>query len=85
MTQSELAAAIARDAGLTPQQASAALVVALRTVQAALARGDSVALMGFGTFEVHAYPRKPGDKEWTGRRPAFRPGAALRRAVSAPE
>ena len=81
-TKTELTAAIADETGLTRKQAAAALDTALHLIQAALARGDNVSLIGFGTFEVHAYRSSPGDSARTGGRPAFRPGAPFRAAIT---
>ena len=81
VTGSELASAIANETRLPPGEAAAALQAALRRIQAALARGEAVQLLGFGTFEVQARSAPGGHGPWTGRVPAFRPGASLRRAV----
>ena len=81
--KTDLTAAIAAETGLTQQQSAAALGAALRLIQAAVARGERVALVGFGTFEIHAYSAPGGHGPWTGRAPAFRPGEPFRRAVHA--
>ena len=52
MSKQELINAIANDAKLTKVQAKAALAAALNAVGEALAKGDKVALIGFGTFSV---------------------------------
>ncbi|MBD5255207.1 MAG: HU family DNA-binding protein [Barnesiella sp.] len=52
MNKTELINAIAEKAGLTKVQAKAALEAAVNTVSEQLAKGDKVALIGFGTFSV---------------------------------
>ncbi len=52
MNKTELINAIAEKAGLTKVQAKAALEAAINTVSEQLAKGDKVALIGFGTFSV---------------------------------
>ena len=52
MNKNELVAAIAEKAGLTKVQAKAALDATVESVTKALAKGDKVALIGFGTFAV---------------------------------
>ena len=52
MNKTDLVNAIAEKAELTKVQAKAALEAALCAVGGALAKGDKVALIGFGTFAV---------------------------------
>ncbi|MBR3565061.1 MAG: HU family DNA-binding protein [Paludibacteraceae bacterium] len=52
MNKTELVAAIAEKAGLTKVDAKKALDGALDAIKEALKKGDSVALIGFGTFAV---------------------------------
>ncbi len=52
MSKQELINAIANEAKLTKVQAKAALAATLNAVGEALAKGDKVALIGFGTFAV---------------------------------
>ncbi len=52
MNKSELVAAIAEKAGLTKAQSKAALEATVDAIAEALAKGDKVALVGFGTFAV---------------------------------
>ena len=52
MNKNELVAAIAEKAGLSKVQAKAALDAAVEAVTDALAKGDKVSLIGFGTFAV---------------------------------
>ena len=52
MNKTELIQAIAEKANLTKVQAKAALDASLDAVAGALKKGDKVALIGFGTFQV---------------------------------
>ena len=52
MNKSELIDAIAADAGLSKADAGKALDATLSAVTGALKGGDSVSLVGFGTFQV---------------------------------
>lgn len=52
MNKTELINAIAEKAGITKVQAKAALEATISTVSEQLAKGDKVALIGFGTFAV---------------------------------
>ncbi len=52
MNRTDLVNAIAEDAKLSKQDASNALKAALNAITGALANGDKIALVGFGTFSV---------------------------------
>ncbi|MBP5498459.1 MAG: HU family DNA-binding protein [Muribaculaceae bacterium] len=52
MNKTELVNAIAAEAKLTKKDAKAALEATLGAVSKSLAKGDKVALIGFGTFSV---------------------------------
>ncbi len=52
MNKTELIQAIAEKANLTKVQAKAALEATLEAVEGTLKKGDKVALIGFGTFQV---------------------------------
>lgn len=52
MNKNELVAAIAEKAGLTKVDAKSALDATVAAVTEALAKGDKVSLIGFGTFSV---------------------------------
>jgi DNA-binding protein HU-beta len=69
MTKSELVDAIASGAGLSKSDAASALQATLDAVESALKSGDSVSLIGFGTFSVvkrsarmGRNPQKPGEQ-----------------------
>ncbi len=60
MNKTELINAIAEKAGLTKTQAKAALDAIINTVSEQLAKGDKVALIGFGTFAVSEKTARKG-------------------------
>ena len=60
MNKNELVAAIAEKAGLTKVQAKAALDATVESVTKALAKGATVALIGFGTFSTSVRPARQG-------------------------
>ncbi len=90
MNKAELVAAVAEKAGLTKKDAAAALDAIVETVSASLARGDSVQLVGFGTFKVQNTAARTGRNPQTGKeikipaskRPVFKPGKSLKDAVT---
>ena len=90
MNKNELVAAIAEKAGLTKVQAKAALDATVEAVTKALAEGDKVALIGFGTFAVVEKGERTGINPRTKETiqiaattaPAFKAGKALKDAVS---
>ena len=87
MNKTELINAVAEKAALSKKDAEAA---ALDAVAAALAEGDEVRLVGFGTFEVKKREarigRNPKTKEEiqipATKVPAFKPGKALKDIVA---
>ncbi|MCY3566266.1 MAG: HU family DNA-binding protein [Gammaproteobacteria bacterium] len=90
MNKSELIDAVASNAGLTKASAGDAVEAALGAIAGALSSGDSVALVGFGTFSVRERGARTGRNPRTGesiqiaasRVPAFKAGKALKDAVS---
>ncbi len=82
--------AVAEKAALSKKDAEAAVTAALDAVAAALAEGDEVRLVGFGTFEVKKREarigRNPKTKEEiqipATKVPAFKPGKALKDIVA---
>ena len=90
MNKTELINAVAEKAALSKKDAEAAVTAALDAVAAALAEGDEVRLVGFGTFEVKKREarigRNPKTKETiqipASKVPVFKPGKALKDAVS---
>lgn len=90
MNRSELIAALAEKTGVTKAFAKLNLDAMLDIVTEQLAEGNSVSLVGFGTFEVRDRPGRTGRNPATGaaisipasRAPAFKPGATLKKEVN---
>ena len=90
MNKSELINAVAEKAALSKKDSEAAVAAALDAISAALAEGDEVRLVGFGTFEVKhrkaRMGRNPKTKEEihipATKVPAFKPGKALKDIVA---
>ena len=89
MNKNEFVTAIAEKSGLTKKGAEAALNAYTEVVTDALKAGDSVQLIGFGTFEVRERAARQGRNPHTGeaieiaaaKAPAFKPGKALKDAI----
>ncbi|MBB1488371.1 HU family DNA-binding protein [Oceanospirillum sediminis] len=89
MRKPELAAAIAEKAELSKDKANEVLNVVLDEITSAVAKNDSVALIGFGTFSVRERSARMGKNPQTGEAmeiPAsktvgFKPGKKLKDAV----
>ena len=61
MNKSELIEGIATKAGVTRAVAATALDATLETITEALAAGDQIALVGFGTFKVSERAARTGE------------------------
>ncbi|MCH5314414.1 MAG: HU family DNA-binding protein [Eubacterium sp.] len=89
MNKTELVAAVADKAALSKKDADAAVTAVLDAIKDALADGDKVALVGFGTFSVKERAARTGINPLTkapmdipaSKVPAFKAGAALKDAV----
>jgi DNA-binding protein HU-beta len=89
LTKQNLIDDVAEKTGLTKKQSGAALNAVLEAIQEALAKGDSVSLIGFGTFEVRQRAARSGRNPQTGAPiqipaktvPAFKVGKKLKDAV----
>jgi len=89
MNKTELVAAVAAKAELSKKDAEAAVKAVIDSVTEALADGDKVALVGFGTFEVKTRAARTGKNPRTGEAisipaskvPSFKAGAALKNVV----
>jgi len=89
MRKPELAAAIAEETGLTKDKSTEVITVITDQIAKALGEGDSVSLIGFGTFNVRARAERKGKNPQTGAEmviPAsntagFKPGKALKDLV----
>lgn len=90
MTKSELIDAIAAGADLSKAAAGKALDATLAAITKALKNGDSVSLIGFGTFAVKARAARTGRNPRTGQTieikatnvPSFKAGKALKDSVN---
>ena len=90
MNKTELIAAVAEKTGLTKKDAERVINATFESITAALAKGEKVAVSGFGNFEVKAREarvgRNPRTKETiqipATRLPAFKAAKALKDAVS---
>ena len=89
MNKSELVDRIAEAADISKAAAGKALDGFCNSVTDTLKKGDTVTLVGFGTFEVRARKAREGRNPKTGEtikiaasnQPAFKPGKALKDAV----
>ena len=66
MNKGDLVNKMAEDAGITKAQATAALNGFMEAVGGALASGDKVALVGFGTFSTSEREARAGRNPKTG-------------------
>ena len=90
MNKSELIEAIAAQADISKADAGRALDATLEAVTGALKNGDSVSLVGFGTFSVKERAAREGRNPQTGQTiqiaaakvPGFKAGKALKDAVN---
>ncbi len=89
MNKTELVAAVAAKAELSKKDAEAAVKAVTDAITEALADGDKVALVGFGTFDVKTRVARTGKNPRTGEKieiaeakvPSFKAGSALKDAV----
>ena len=90
MNKSELIDAVAESADLPKAAAARAIDAMTDAVSSALRSGDSVALVGFGSFNVKNRPARTGRNPQTGapiqiaaaKVPSFKAGKALKDAVN---
>ncbi len=90
MNKSELIDAIAASADLSKASAGRALDAVVDAVTGALKSGDSVSLVGFGTFSVKERAARSGRNPQTGatiqiaaaKVPSFKAGKALKDACN---
>jgi DNA-binding protein HU-beta len=89
MNKADLVTRVAKDAEITKRQAEKALDALVGGVQEALLKGDSITLVGFGTFSVMSRSARKGRNPQTGQEifipanktPKFKAGKGLREAV----
>ena len=91
MNKSDLIDSIATESGLTKADATKALDGTMEAIKKALKSGETVSLVGFGTFAVKDRAARTGRNPKTGepleikasRIPSFKAGKGLKDAVSA--
>ena len=90
MNKVELVAAVAEKAELSKKDAEKAVAAVFAAIEEAVAAGDKVQLVGFGTFEVRERSARTGRNPQTGaeikiaasKQPAFKAGKAFKDAVA---
>lgn len=90
MNKTELVALVAEKAGLSKKDAELALSSTLGIIRDAMANGDKVQLVGFGTFETKQRGERQAKNPRTGESitipastvPSFKAGKLLKDAVS---
>lgn len=90
MNKNELIEAVAASTGLTKVESSRAVDGVVSAVTEALKKGETVTLVGFGTFQVRARAERTGRNPKTGdsikiaasKNPSFKAGKALKDAVN---
>lgn len=90
MNKAELISRMAEKSDITKADAEKALNAFLESVEEALASGDKVQLVGFGTFEVRHRPARKGRNPQTNeeitieasKAPVFKAGKVLKDMVN---
>jgi len=90
MNKGELIEAVANETSSTKADAGRAIDATIDAVTKALKKGDTVTLIGFGTFKVSKRAARTGRNPQTGAElkiparnaPSFKAGAALKAAVN---
>jgi len=90
MNKTELVDAVAETADLSKADAGRAVDAVISSITKALKSGDSVTVVGFGTFQVRERAARSGRNPKTGdtiqinasKNPAFKAGKALKDAVN---
>jgi DNA-binding protein HU-beta len=90
MNRKELVDALAAKTESTKADAERAVSGLIDIISATLKKGDSLSLVGFGTFEVRKRAARTGRNPKTGEElkikaskvPAFKPGATLKATVN---
>lgn len=89
MNKTELISAVAEKTGASKKDAEKVVNATFDVITEALSKGDKVALIGFGNFEVRERAAREGKNPQTGEKikiaackvPAFKAGKALKEAV----
>lgn len=90
MNRKELVEALAAKTESTKVDAERAIAGLIDIISATLKKGDSISLVGFGSFEVRKRAARTGRNPKTGEElkikaskvPAFKPGATLKATVN---
>lgn len=90
MNKTELISIVARKAGMTKKETESLVTIALETIVEAVANGDRVTLVGFGSFEARERKARYGRNPKTGeslyipssRIPTFSVGNFFKNKVS---
>ena len=90
MNKTDLIDHVADEAEVSKAEAGRAVDAVLNAVTKALKKGDTVTLVGFGTFQVRKRAARTGRNPRTGKAlkikaakvPKFRPGKALKDALN---
>ncbi len=89
MNKEELVQEVAKSAKVTQKEAAEVLAAMIETVQTAVAKGNKVTLVGFGTFEARKRAARTGRNPQTGKEikiaaktvPAFSAGKKFKELV----
>jgi DNA-binding protein HU-beta len=89
LNKTELVSSVAEKAEITKKEAEKVVSAVFASVEEALAKGEKVQLVGFGTFEVKERAARTGRNPKTGeeidipatRVPSFKPGKSLKENV----
>ena len=90
MTKTELMNSVAEKAGISKKDADKVVSAVIDSISEALAKGDKVQIVGFGTFEVRERAERKGRNPRTkeemvipaSKLPVFKAGKALKDAVA---
>ena len=90
MNKSEFIQAMSEKSGLTVKDATTALNATLEVIQESLQKGESVSLVGFGTFEEKERAARTGRNPQTkqpieipaSKAPSFKAGKPLKEAIN---
>lgn len=89
MNREELVYKVLEKTLIGKKESEKAVTAVMESISEALAKGDKVQLVGFGTFEVRTRKEREGRNPKTGEKitikatkvPAFKPGKALKDMV----
>lgn len=91
MTKKELSKVVAKENGISSELAFKAVHTVFEEISDAMAKGEKVQILGFGTFETRTSSERMGQNPHTGEKilikericPKFKPGKALKEKVAA--